>query len=52
MKGYTLSLNYNYKRPVIKLYGIDTLIDTGAVIPVFSIPEELLKKSIQRKIGT
>ncbi|MBR3622611.1 MAG: hypothetical protein IKN43_04600 [Selenomonadaceae bacterium] len=33
---FTLELQPKYLRPIIKLYEIPTLIDTGAVIPVFS----------------
>ncbi|MBR3722334.1 MAG: hypothetical protein IKN12_06155 [Selenomonadaceae bacterium] len=36
---FTLELQPKYLRPIIKLYEIPTLIDTGAVIPVFSFTE-------------
>jgi len=50
MNGYTLFLNYNFRRPVVKIYGLDTLIDTGAIIPVFSMPKELLEKAFDAKL--
>ena len=43
MKEIELSLSKNENRPVIRLYGRNTLIDTGALIPVFSFTEELLR---------
>ena len=32
-----------FRRPVIKLYGENALIDTGAIVPVISVPVELMK---------
>lgn len=35
----------NYRRPVIKIQGVDALIDTGAVIPMFYFPPKILEES-------
>ena len=37
MQEFSLPLLDEYTRPVIELYKLPTLIDTGALIPVFSI---------------
>ena len=47
MKQFTLGLNDEYQRPVVKLprfYGFNALLDTGAVFPVWLEDEQLLKK--------
>ena len=44
MKEIKLDLLRWYSRPVIKLYGVEALIDTGAEIPVFSLSEHELKR--------
>lgn len=43
MRSFSIDLLKNYERPVIELYETRTLIDTGAVIPVFQVPEIMLK---------
>ena len=42
MHEFTLNM-LGYQRPVIKLYGSDTLIDTGALIPMTTFSPEVLK---------
>lgn len=44
MKEIKLDLLRWYSRPVIKLYGVEALIDTGAEIPVFSLEEQVLRR--------
>lgn len=44
-KKIEISLDKKYKRPIIDLYGISTIIDTGAVIPTFSIAPFILERS-------
>lgn len=44
MKEFSIPLKKNYQRPVIELYNLSTLIDTGAVIPVFSMEISNIKK--------
>ena len=44
MKEFSLPLIEKYTRPVIELYKLPTLIDTGALIPVFSIFPTTLEK--------
>lgn len=46
MKQFTLSLDENLQRPVMRLsdwYGFDAMLDTGALFPVWIDTEELLK---------
>lgn len=50
MKEFTLDLVKNYQRPIIKLYGITTLIDTGAVIPTVSLPIPILEKAFNAQL--
>jgi len=45
MKEFSLPLMGEYVRPAIKLYGMPTLIDTGAVVPVFSVYPYFLEKT-------
>lgn len=40
----------NYQRPLAKLNGIPALIDTGAIIPVFSFPTYIIEKGFGGKI--
>jgi len=44
MKEFSIPLKKDYQRPVIELYNLPTLIDTGSVIPVFSIFPSTLEK--------
>ena len=44
MKEFSIPLKKNYERPVIELYGLSTLIDTGAIIPVFSMEVSNIKR--------
>ena len=41
--SFEICLAIGYLRPIIELYEIPTLIDTGAVIPVFSFTESDMK---------
>lgn len=50
MKKFSIKLSPNYQRPVTKLYGMNALLDTGAVIPTFSFPIPTLKKLFNAKI--
>ncbi len=50
MKNLTLRLIPEYLRPVISLYNTQTLIDTGAIIPVISLPMEKLQVRFQAEI--
>lgn len=45
MKSFNLKLNQKIQRPVTKLYNVNTLIDTGAVIPTFSMPVYMLERA-------
>lgn len=38
MREFFLPTLADYRRPVVELYGLQALIDTGAVIPMFSLP--------------
>ena len=44
MKEFSIPLKKKYERPIIEIYGLSALIDTGAVIPVFSIEPAIIKK--------
>ena len=44
MKEFSIPLKKDYQRPVIELYNLPTLIDTGSVIPVFSIFPRIFEK--------
>ncbi len=50
MKEFSLPLMSEYTRPVIELYNLPTLIDTGALIPVFSIFPTTLEKYFDIKL--
>ena len=50
MKQFSLALAPKYERPLIDLYGMPALIDTGAVIPVFSIYPQLLEIAFESKL--
>lgn len=50
MKEFSINLLPNYQRPIIKLYGTTALIDTGAVIPTFSLPTKILENFFNAKI--
>lgn len=42
MKEFELPLSKDYQRPIINTGQIDALIDTGAMIPTFSIPSQYI----------
>ena len=50
MKEFVIPLIRKYERPIIKLYNLPTLIDTGAVIPVFSIIPAIFEKYFDTKL--
>ena len=50
MKEFSIPLKKDYQRPVIELYNLPTLIDTGSVIPVFSIYPTTLEKYFEIKL--
>ena len=50
MKEFSIPLQKKYERPIIKLYNLPTLIDTGAVIPVFSIVPAIFEKYFETKL--
>ena len=50
MKEFTIPLQHKYERPTIELYKLPALIDTGAVIPVFSLFPAILEKYFDTKI--
>jgi len=50
VKEFSVDLIPSFQRPVVKLYEMTTLIDTGAVIPTFSLSPELLKSMFNAKL--
>ena len=50
MKEFSIPLISDYTRPVIELYKLPALIDTGALIPVFSIFPSTLEKYFDIKL--
>jgi len=50
MKEFSIPLLKKYQRPVIELYNLPTLIDTGSVIPVFSIFPTIFEKYFESKL--
>ncbi len=50
MKEFSIPLKKKYERPVIELYRLDSLIDTGAVIPIFSIVPAIFEKYFDSKL--
>ena len=50
MKEFSIPLKKDYQRPVIELYKLPTLIDTGSVIPVFSIFPAVFEKYFETKL--
>ena len=50
MKEFSIPLKKNYERPIIEIYNLPTLIDTGAVIPVFSILPAIFEKFFETKL--
>ena len=50
MKEFSIPLKKDYQRPVIELYKLPTLIDTGSVIPVFSIVPAVFEKYFESKL--
>ena len=50
MKTFDIRLwNQNW-RPVMNIYGANALFDTGAIIPVISLPEDLLARRFAAKL--
>ena len=50
MKEFSIPLKKIYERPVIELYKLPALIDTGAVIPVFSMFPSIIEKYFDTKL--
>ena len=50
MKEFSIPLKQIYERPVIELYKLPALIDTGAVIPVFSLFPSIIEKYFDVKL--
>ena len=50
MKEFSIPMKKDYQRPVIELYKLPTLIDTGSVIPVFSIFPAVFEKYFETKL--
>ncbi len=50
MKEFSIPLMSDYTRPVIELYKLPTLIDTGAIIPVISIFPSIFEKHFESKL--
>ena len=50
MKEFSIPMKKDYQRPVIELYNLPALIDTGSVIPVFSIFPSTLEKYFEIKL--
>ena len=50
MKEFSIPLKKDYEHPVIELYNPSTLIDTGAIIPVFSLEVSNIKKYFDIKL--
>lgn len=49
MKEFSLELSKDYQRPIIKIDNLDAIIDTGAMIPTFSIPAPIIEKLFDAK---
>ena len=50
MREFSIPLKRKYERPIIELYKLPALIDTGAVVPVFSIFPAIIEKFFDAKI--
>ena len=50
MKEFSIPLLNKYERPIIKLYNLSAMIDTGAVIPVFFISPVIIEKFFEMKL--
>lgn len=50
MKEFSIPMKKDYQRPVIELYNLPTLIDTGSVIPVFSIYPPIFEKYFETEL--
>ena len=50
MREFSIPLKRKYERPIIELYKLPALIDTGAVVPVFSIFPVIIEKFFDAKI--
>ncbi|MBR2216242.1 MAG: hypothetical protein IJ849_10890 [Selenomonadaceae bacterium] len=42
MAKIELPMLKKYQRPIVELYGLHALVDTGAVIPMFSLPVRII----------
>lgn len=49
VKEFVIPLRKKYERPIIELYKLPALIDTGAVIPVFSMYPAIIEKYFNTK---
>lgn len=50
MKEFSIPFMEKYTRPVIKLYNLPALIDTGAIIPIISIFPSIFEKYFESKL--
>ena len=50
MKEFSMSLLENYQRPVLHFNDVDALIDTGAIIPMFSLPVKSIQSIFNGKL--
>ena len=50
MKEFSIPMLADYQRPVVKLYNLPTLIDTGSLVPVFSMYPEIFQKYFDSKL--
>ena len=50
MVSFSLDLNHDYAHPVVQLYGMFSIIDTGAIIPVFSLPRNIIESRFRGKL--
>ena len=50
MKEFSMPLKKKYERPIIELYKLPALIDTGAAIPVFSMFPSIIEKYFDTKL--
>ena len=50
MKEISIPLLNKYERPIIQLYNLSAMIDTGAVIPVFFIAPAIIEKFFEMKL--
>ena len=50
MKEFSIPLLKQYERPIIKLYNLSAMIDTGVVIPIFSLYPSIIEKYFETKL--